>query len=168
MELQNTSSNVMCSGTITVAKGATLTGTATVQAVTMQQGATFVCTLTLSNSKLTVKGNLTHNGDTLLIHVPSYRKLKEGDELTVFDVAGTHKGEVVVKAEAEDGTYYVFDTTSLLTDGKVRVVSVSTGIHSVENGQSAMDDQIYDLQGRRVPTSKHGLYIKNGKNVIIR
>ena len=168
LELQNTSSNVMCSGTITVAKGATLTGTATVQAVTMQQGATFVCTLTLSNSKLTVKGNLTHNGDTLLIHVPSYRKLKEGDELTVFDVAGTHKGEVVVKAEAEDGTYYVFDTTSLLTDGKVRVVSVSTGIHSVENGQSAMDDQIYDLQGRRVPTSKHGLYIKNGKNVIIR
>ena len=169
LELQNTSANVLCSGTITVAKGGTLTGTATVQTVTMQQGSTFLCTAAISNSKLTVKGNLTHNGDTLIIHVPSYRKLKEGDELTIFNVAGTHKGEVIVKGEAEDGTVYGFDTTDLLTEGKVRVSSVVTGIETIRDAERQHGaDAVYDLGGRRIQTSKSGLYIKHGKSVIIK
>ena len=170
LELQNTSTNVLCSGTITVAKGGTLTGTATVQTVTMQQGSTFLCSLTAgSNSRLTVKGNLTHNGDTLIIYVSKYRKLKEDDVLTVFDVAGTHKGEVIVRGETEDGTVYGFDTTDLLTEGKVRVSSVVTGIETISDAQRQHEDDVmYDLGGRRIQTSKSGLYIKHGKSVIIK
>lgn len=144
LELQNTSTNVLCSGLITVAKGGTLTGTATVQTVSMQQGSTFLCTLTAnSNSKLTVKGNLTHNGDTLLVRVPATRKLKTGDELTVFNVTGTHKGDVIVKVEAD--TDYQFDTSLLLSEGKMVVTAVSTGIEDISGEETIVD--VYTTDG---------------------
>lgn len=144
LELQNTSTNVLCSGLITVAKGATLTGTATVQSLTMQQGSTFLCTLTAnSNSKLTVKGNLTHNGDTLLVRVPATRKLKTGDELTVFNVTGPHKGDVIVKVEAD--TDYQFDTSLLLSEGKMVVTAVSTGIEDISGEETIVD--VYTTDG---------------------
>ena len=144
LELQNTSTNVLCSGLITVAKGGTLTGTATVQSLTMQQGSTFLCTLTAnSNSKLTVKGNLTHNGDTLLVRVPATRKLKTGDELTVFNVTGTHKGDVIVKVEAD--TDYQFDTSLLLSEGKMVVTAVSTGIEDISGEETIVD--VYTTDG---------------------
>ena len=144
LELQNTSTNVLCSGLITVAKGGTLTGMATVQSLTMQQGSTFLCTLTAnSNSKLTVKGNLTHNGDTLLVRVPATRKLKTGDELTVFNVTGTHKGDVIVKVEAD--TDYQFDTSLLLSEGKMVVTAVSTGIEDISDEETIVD--VYTTDG---------------------
>ena len=167
LELQNSSSNVQCSGLITVAKGGTLTGTATVQNVTMKQGATYLCTLTAtSNSRLTVKGNLTHAEDTLLVHIPSNRKLKEGDELTIFNVQGTHKGDVIVKTETPGGTAYEFDTTSLLTDGIIRVKSVATRIESTHNGYGS--GTMFDLNGRRVHTPKRGVTIKNGQKILVK
>ena len=173
LELQNTSSNVLCSGLITVAKGATLTGTAAVQTVTMKSGATYLCTLTASsNSRLTVQGNLTHAGDTLLMRIPATRKLKEGDELTVFNVQGSHKGTVIVKAEAADGSVYVFDTTNLLSDGIVRVKSATTGIVSMDNGQWTLDNEVFDTQGRKIANGMSnrqlptGVYIINGKKIL--
>ena len=174
LELQNTSANVLCSGLITVAKGAILAGTATVQTVTMRSGAAYLCTLTASsNSRLTVKGNLTHAGDTLLVRIPATRKLKEGDELTVFNVEGTHKGNVVVKAEAADGTVYEFDTASLLTDGVIRVKSVVTGIEAIQHSASEAG-AVYDLSGRRISVSAvrsafpKGVHIKDGKKIHIK
>ncbi len=53
----------------------------------------------------------------------------------------------------------------------------TTGIHSIDNGQLTIDNSVYDLQGRRVQTSnlnsqtsnlKRGVYIVNGKKVIIK
>jgi cytoskeletal protein CcmA (bactofilin family) len=139
LALQNTSADVMCSGLITVGKGATLTGTATVQNVTMQQGATFLCELTAaSNSRLTVSGNLTHSADTLLVSIPVTRQLSEGDELTVFDVAGSHTGTVIVKAVADDNILYEFDTSRLLSDGKLVVTDATTVLGDV-NGSGTLD-----------------------------
>ena len=139
LALQNTSADVMCSGLITVGKGATLTGTATVQNVTMQQGATFLCELTAaSNSRLTVSGNLTHSADTLLVSIPATRQLSEGDELTVFDVAGSHTGTVIVKAVADDNILYEFDTSRLLSDGKLVVTDATTVLGDV-NGSGTLD-----------------------------
>ena len=141
-----------------------LSGTATVQNVTMKTGATYLCTLTAStNSRLNVKSNLTHNSDTLLVSIPSYRKLKEGDELTVFVVSGKHTGNVILKTEALDGTVYKFDNSSLLTDGIIRVKSVATGIRAVKSEE--ITTAIYDLQGRRMQGTKRGFYIKNGKKI---
>jgi hypothetical protein len=45
----------------------------------------------------------------------------------------------------------------------------TTGIITIENGQSATDKAIYDLQGRRVNgTAQKGVYVVNGKKVIIK
>lgn len=175
LELKSFSTNVMCSGLITAAKGGTLTGTATVQNVTMNTGSTFLCMLTnTSNSRLTVKENLTHNGDTLLVHIPSTRKLQEGDELAVFKVEGTHTGNVIIKVEAEDGTDYEFDTSDLLTDGVIRVASVVTGLTPPINNIDATVS-VYSIDGAllrsNVPYKQafnglpYGIYIINGKKI---
>ena len=59
--------------------------------------------------------------------------------------------------EAKDGTFTV--------DGE------STGIIAIENGElNAIDfnGAVYDLQGRKVSTPKHGVYVVNGKKVVIK
>ena len=176
LELQNTSTNVLCTGLVTVAKGAVLTGTATVQNVTLQAGASYLCKLTsTSNTRLTVKGTLTHRGDTLLVSIPSTRQLKVGDELTVFNVTGRHTGDVIVKAVADDGSVYGFDTSLLLSEGKIVVADV-VGIRLIENDQMAKDNgtgAVYDANGRRRTTAtssdlQKGVYIVNGKKVLVK
>ena len=45
----------------------------------------------------------------------------------------------------------------------------TTGINSIDNGQLIMDNgAVYDLQGRRVVNPSRGLYIVNGKKVVIK
>ena len=44
----------------------------------------------------------------------------------------------------------------------------ATGIRSVDNGQLTMDNEIYNLNGQRVAQPTKGLYILNGKKVIIK
>lgn len=47
--------------------------------------------------------------------------------------------------------------------------SETTGIKTIDNGQLTMDNDVwYDLQGRRVTQPSKGLYIVNGKKVIIK
>ena len=44
----------------------------------------------------------------------------------------------------------------------------TTGIRSIDNGQLTMDN-VYDLQGRKVAQpAKGGLYIVNGKKIVIK
>ena len=43
-----------------------------------------------------------------------------------------------------------------------------TGIKAIDNGQWTIDNVVYDLQGRRVSKPTKGLYIVNGKKVIIK
>ena len=44
----------------------------------------------------------------------------------------------------------------------------ATGIEAIDNGQWTIDAVVYDLQGRRVDQPTKGLYIVNGKKVIIK
>lgn len=44
----------------------------------------------------------------------------------------------------------------------------TTGINSIDNGQLTIDNSVYDLQGRRVAQPTKGLYIVNGKKVIVK
>ena len=43
----------------------------------------------------------------------------------------------------------------------------TTGIKAIDNGQLTIDNEVYDLQGRRVQNPTKGLYIVNGKKVFI-
>jgi len=45
----------------------------------------------------------------------------------------------------------------------------TTGIHSIENGKLEMENDVYyNLQGQRVDKPTKGLYIKNGRKVVIK
>ena len=44
----------------------------------------------------------------------------------------------------------------------------ATGVHSIDNGKLTIDNDVYDLQGRRVAQPTKGLYIVNGKKVVIK
>ena len=44
----------------------------------------------------------------------------------------------------------------------------TTGIMAIDNGQLTMDNDVYDMQGRRVQNPTKGLYIVNGKMVVIK
>ena len=43
-----------------------------------------------------------------------------------------------------------------------------TGVNAIDNGQLTMGNAVYDLQGRRVSRPTKGLYIMNGKKVVLK
>ena len=68
---------------------------------------------------------------------------------------GANKAFLAVTGGESAPAYFSFDDET-------------TAISEVENGTWKMDDSVYDLQGRRVKNPTSGLYIVNGKKVIIR
>lgn len=158
LTVQNTSQTTFTSAAVTVAGGGTLQGTAllsnvivqkggTIQGglgvasgslrigsnLTLQQGATVRCVLGTGtiNTQLKVSGKITHNADTLVIVVPDGRQLSVGDEIQVFaEGFSSAMGDVIVRCETV-GNNYEFDTSTLNTDGRVRVAAVTDGIGSI-------------------------------------
>jgi hypothetical protein len=47
-------------------------------------------------------------------------------------------------------------------------IKSATDIRSIDNGQLTMDKVYYDLSGRRVAQPSKGLYIINGKKVMVK
>ena len=161
LELSNTTTTVFTTGLITVADGGTVQGNALATSITvnkggtltaglngkvgimrmngalrLNEGSTLLCKLSAAgNDKFTVKGAITHNGDTLLIRVPDDRELSPEEELTIFNNGFTSAtGTPIVKCEAK-GIDYEFDTSTLNNDGKIRVVdAVKVGIGTLSIG----------------------------------
>ena len=148
LEVSNSSGTSITTGLITVAPKGTITGTATMQNLTLKGGATTLCQLKASgNTCLTVKGELKHDGDTILIAVPSTRKLQVGDEIKVYSVSGKHTGSYIIKVD-DGGVGYVFDDTTLLVDGKLRVADITNGMDTIISPEALVD--IYTMSGIRV------------------
>ena len=74
------------------------------------------------------------------------------------------------------GRAYLFTTQDLLatsTDGAPALTislgdDETTGIRSIDNGKLTIDNVYYDLSGRRVAQPTKGVYIVNGKKVVIK
>lgn len=66
--------------------------------------------------------------------------------------------ELPATASAKGGIYIDFDNIDAPT----------TGINNVQNQDAAKGKVVYDLQGRRVENPQHGVYIVNGKKVVIK
>ena len=172
LELSNVSTTAITTGEITVASKGIITGTAAVQNLTLKQSATTLCLLKASgNTCLTVLGNLKHDGDTILVSVPVTRKLQVGDEITVYKVSGTHSGDFIVKVD-DGGVGYQFDSSTLLTDGKLRVAAIASGIHVVIAPEALVD--VYTVGGICLYTQmpyaavrgllRSGTYVVKGDN----
>lgn len=67
----------------------------------------------------------------------------------------------------EDGTYTVTITFDPATKEVVALTNLTTGIATVSRDSFTVN-QIFDLNGCRVAQPKHGLYIINGKKVVIK
>ena len=85
-------------------------------------------------------------------------KLKAEKDATEGDY--TLKMERVVLATADEKEYYPADSESTVT------VSTDTGINGITVDPSSV--KIYDLQGRKVNKPTQGVYIVNGKKVVIK
>ena len=131
-----------------------------------------------TNTKISVTGTLSVTGS---IHVSwAGTQPKLGEEVTLwtanrFSVSPTVELNLPTLSA---GLYW--DTSDLLKPtGILRVTDQApTGVNEVmDNGQWIMDNSYYDLQGRRisVPSASSassvlpkGIYIKNGKKIIIK
>ena len=104
-----------------------------------------------------------------------------GNELHISDGTATGDGSTIyVLANGGNGVgFYLVENGSAITAGKA-YLSVSagarpfigfgddtTGVSAIDNGQLTIDNY-YDLQGRRVAQPTKGLYIVNGKKVVIK
>jgi autotransporter-associated beta strand protein len=195
LELSNTGSTAITTAAITVNGGGTLCGNALATSVTvnaggvitgglystpgnlrvnanltMQEKSTILCRLSAStNSRITVNGNLKHNGDTILVSIPATRALKEGDELTILDVKGTHSGTYIIKVESEGTASYTFDDSELLTDGKLKVVDVTSGIERIKADNALVT--VYTLDGamlvRQMPFADAFKLLPRGTFVVV-
>ena len=85
----------------------------------------------------------------------------------VGGVVGFYKanGQTVAKNRA-----YIQIDESILVKGFIALPGSDeeTGINAIDNGQMTMDNAIYDLSGRRVAKPTKGLYIVNGKKVLVK
>ena len=91
--------------------------------------------------------------------------LPVGTQLKVFSKSGTVSGSFAEIQPAVPGVDKVWDTSSLLTTGVLRVVEdPAVSINAIGGEQGAQ--VVYDLQGRRVAEPQRGgVYIVNGKKV---
>lgn len=114
-----------------------------------------VMTLTTTNSSNTDANSLAGvntadgvvtNGTFYVLNGVGFYKLASGKKV------GVGKAYLTYSAGARE--IFPFDET--------------TGISQIENGELRMEDSVYDLQGRRVAQPTKGLYIVNGKKVIIK
>lgn len=120
-----------------------------------------------SRSFLTVSGELQLNGE-INIELGDGFVPSEGDSFSMWtagSVSGTPSAINLPALPSGLG----WDTSELLTKtGTLRVVKKTTAILSVSAGSNS-DGKIYDLNGNQVKTPlKKGIYIKNGRKVVIK
>jgi len=67
--------------------------------------------------------------------------------------------------------YFIIPASANANEARIHFMeeNETTGINSIDNGQLIMDNgAAYDLQGRKVQNPKRGMYIINGKKVVIK
>ena len=169
LELSNNSTAAITTGMINVSSAGVITGTATVKNLTLKKGATTRCQLdAYGNSCLTVQGDLKHDGDTILVVIPTTRQLEVGSEIAVYKVNGSHTGSFIVKVD-DGGVGYEFDSSTLLTDGKLRVSSIVNHIDAVIADNDLVD--VYTVGGTclftRKPYAEARASLRRGTYVVI-
>ena len=109
-------------------------------------------------------------------HVVSYTKLHNGDyRVVALSFSGAafrgNEGELASIWTAGNGTFTVKDVRFVTTDLQEIAFDVNTtGIEIVDHSQQASLNSVYDLQGRKMESHQlqQGIYIVNGKKVIVR
>ena len=72
-----------------------------------------------------------------------------------------------VKVPAGKAVLHLGDEQAGANARVLKIDAEATGIRSIDNGQLTIDNY-YDLSGRRVAKPTKGMYILNGKKVVVR
>jgi hypothetical protein len=107
-------------------------------------------------------GVLSLNMDNVTTSIPDDTSFSVFNTITGATVSGT--GFTAISPATPSATQ-VWDTSELLTTGKIYVRNMATGIGKV-NVESDNNAPKYDLGGRKVEHAQSGIYIQNGKKHI--
>ena len=171
--------------TVTVQKGGTLgtgkpggstTSTLTVNGnLTMSSGSilqvkTRSTATRTSTDAFKVAGNVKLTSPTIVIsETNDAYTFVDNAELKVFTGAGTITitGDITVQP-ATPRAGWLWDTSSLATDGIIRIVPDPTAIRNINADDLTEDDTVYTLSGQRIRTiTTAGIYIVNGKKIYV-
>ncbi len=140
--------------------------------MTLEKGSTLQVRMAKSSSgtvsfdKYNAAGTISHNEDTLLISVDPSIILSVGDAFKIFTGDGTQIGTYVIKTDAA-GRKVVWDTSTMFTDGTIRVAAVNDD--TAINGVIADDNKRHKyvtVGGVRVDKPTKGIYVTEGKKVV--
>ncbi len=114
-----------------------------------------------TNTDEAITSNLVGNYLASTAPVDSYVLQKQGEVVGFYKVAGAAKdikanrAYLAVPSGSEVKAFVLGDT--------------ATGINSIDNGQLTMGNEaIFNLAGQRVEKAQRGIYIKNGKKVVVK
>ena len=194
--LVNNTSAETTTGAITINNGGTLAGAGKTATVTVKKGGVISAGKSdYVTGTMTITGNLSVNmggvvysrvrgtsstrndafnveGRVALVS-PVFRlervngEYSEGDEIKLF----TGDGQVTLSGEpqfepAVPKTGYLWDYSTLTTDGTIRVIADPVGIEGIE-ADADKDQDIFDVSGRKLRNvTNRGVYIINGKKVV--
>lgn len=189
-------------GTVTVAKDATLAGLGTISApVTLSSGAELYAgdSTIVNKTTLTLKGKLTANTGSIItipiFYTESGSKINRiaisngatitkavlnlsfadllseldlpiGTEFKIFTLSGTVSGSFSSIEPASPGQGKIWDTSSLLKTGVIRVIADPTvSVDSVSNSSDNMQNG-YSINGIKSTNTKNKILIKNKQKYI--
>lgn len=194
--LVNNTSAETTTGAITINNGGTLAGAGKTATVTVKKGGVISAGKSdYVTGTMTITGNLSVNmggvvysrvrgtsstrndafnvaGRVALVS-PVFRlervngEYSEGDEIKLF----TGDGQVTLSGEpqfepAVPKTGYLWDYSTLTTDGTIRVIADPVGLEGIEADADKAHD-IFDVSGRKLRNvTNRGVYIINGKKVV--
>lgn len=125
-------------------------------------------TVTFSATSATVKASLQAVGTTNGVRTlrPAYETVEATNNKYVLNANGSQF--VTYRAASPFEAY--FTTTEANARGFIDIFDeLPTGIESIPTvGTDETPENVYDLQGRKVVTPQRGIYIRNGKKVIVR
>ena len=126
------------------------------------------------------------DGTAINVPVIASADTPEGtNDLHVVGTGGlTGEDYIYVLAKKPTVGFYLWDKTQTLNAGKIYLQGKAsygarsfigfgneeqtTGISSVHNAQSTMHNEVYNLNGQRVAQPTKGLYIVNGKKIMVK
>ena len=158
---------VQTGGTLSPGDGGVGTFTAK-NGVTMNSGSTLSIDVNRklkTNDKLAVTGKLTFNGNINLNLIDG--EYAEGDVLTVAS-ATSYAGTVGNISPLIPGAGLMWDTSTLLQDGKIKVVNDPTGINGLEMDSESVENRgpLYNLSGAQVDESYKGVIVSKNKKIL--
>lgn len=125
-------------------------------------------TVTFSATSATVKASLQAVGTTNGVRTlrPAYETVQAAYDKYAMNANGSQF--VTYRAASPFEAY--FTTTEANARGFIDIFDeLPTGIESIPTvGTDETPENVYDLQGRKVVTPQRGIYIRNGKKVIVR